>query len=88
MGLLLAGAIALVVLRTGPAKSPVVATADGLWHFDGSKSMDEVHAEALNPKLMLIAELDDLQALQWTRHALPFMVFRFNPASACAVGSA
>lgn len=32
-----------------------VATADGLWHFDGSKSMDEVHAEALNPKLMLIA---------------------------------
>jgi hypothetical protein len=32
-----------------------VATADGLWHFDGSKSMDEVHAAPLDPKLMLIA---------------------------------
>ncbi|MEZ4398893.1 MAG: hypothetical protein R3B06_02680 [Kofleriaceae bacterium] len=34
-----------------------VATPDGLWGFDGSQSMDQVHAEIgkLDPKTMLIA---------------------------------
>lgn len=52
MGLLLAGAIALVVLRTGPAKSPVVATADA------AADADAGDASTSSPDASPSADLD------------------------------
>lgn len=55
MGLLLAGAIALVVLRTGPAKSPVVATLDAAADAEAGAATD---AGTSSPDASPAADLD------------------------------